>query len=95
MSSTQHGFETAAIVSSQKITVTSGIGAGAAGIAEKAGVVQFVSDSGSLDVAGMCALGGLLLAFLGYLTSLYFQYRRDQRESVESVLRCKRMNKNE
>jgi hypothetical protein len=91
MSSTQHSVEAITIGASQKLTVGGGAVAAVTGVAEKAGVAEFVTSTGSLDVAGICALGGLFLAFVGYFTSLYFQWRRDRRESVESDLRRKRM----
>lgn len=87
MSSTQHGIEAVTIGVSQKVTVAGGTGAAA--VAEKVGAVQFVNSSGSLDVAAICALGGLVLAAAGYFTSLYFQRRRDKRESIESDIRLK------
>lgn len=88
MSSTQHSIEAVTIAMSKNITVAGGGAAAVAGVAEKAGVVQFVTGNGSLDIAGMCALGGLLLAFLGFLTSLYFQWRRDRRETAEFYRRA-------
>ncbi len=91
MSSTQHSVEAITIGASQKLTVGGGAAAAVTGAAEKAGVVEFVSGTGSLDIAGICALGGLFLAFVGYFTSLYFQWRRDRREAIESEMRRKRM----
>lgn len=88
MSSTQHSIEAVTIATSKNITVAGGGTAAVAGVAEKAGVVQFVTGTGSLDIAGMCALGGLVLAFLGFLTSLYFQWRRDRRETAEFYRRA-------
>jgi hypothetical protein len=89
MSSTQHGIEAVTIGVSQKVTVAGGTGAAAVGVAEKVGAVQFVNSNGALDVAAICALGGLVLAAAGYFTSLYFQWRRDRRESIESEIRRK------
>jgi len=88
MSSAQHGLEAITIGTSQKITLTGGGAAAVIGGAEKAGIVQFVNGTGSLDIAGMCALGGLVLAILGFLTSFYFQWRCDRRETQEFYRRA-------
>lgn len=70
----KHAVEQAAIATANKVTLAGGGTAAVAGVAEKVG-------AGSLDIVGMCGLG---LAVLGYLTSLYFQWRRDRREHYES-----------
>ncbi len=88
MSSTQHGFEAITIGASQKITLAGGGTAAVVGGAEKAGFIQLLNGTGSLDVAGICALAGLILAILGFLTSFYFQWRRDRRETQEFYRRA-------
>lgn len=88
MSSTQHGIEAVTIGVSQKITLTGGGAAAVAGVAERTGAVQFVAGTGSDNIAVICAIGGLILAVAGYLTSFYFQWRRDRRETAEFYRRA-------
>jgi hypothetical protein len=78
----QHSIEAITIGVGNKATLTGGATAAIAGVADKAGVVNMVNAGGSLDVSGYCAIGGLILATLGFLVSVYFQWRRDRREAV-------------
>lgn len=76
----QHSVEAITIGIGNKATITGGATAAIAGVADKAGVVSMVNAGGTLDVSGYCAIGGLILAALGFLVSVYFQIRRDRRE---------------
>ena len=80
--STQHSIEAITIATGNKTTTAGVVTAVSAGAADKVGILDLTNAAGNLDVAGMCAIGGLLLALLGFLTSLYFQWRRDRRESL-------------
>ncbi len=82
MSDIQHSIEAATIAIANKTTVIGGGTAAIAGAADKVGLTV-VTSSGTLDIAGFCALAGLMIAMLGYFTSVYFQWRRDCRESAE------------
>lgn len=76
----QHAIEAVTISVSNKVTALGGGTALAAGVADKTGVVSMVGPGGALDASGWCAIGGLFLAALGFLVSVYFQWRRDRRE---------------
>jgi len=69
----QHSVEAITIGVSNKATIAGGATAFVAGAADKVGV-------GSVDLSSWCAVGGLALAALGFLVSVYFQWRKDLRE---------------
>lgn len=95
MQSAQHGIEMATIGISNKITVAGGATAVVSSAAERVGVVTMVNQAGAIDVAGWCAIGGVVCAFLGLIVSFYFQWRRDRRENLESELRQKQLLESE
>lgn len=71
--SAQHSIEAITIGVSNKATIAGGTAAFVAGAADKAGIA-------SVDISSWCAVGGLALAALGFLVSVYFQWRKDRRE---------------
>jgi hypothetical protein len=72
---------------SHKTTMVGGATAVIGGAVEKVNRVTVGVATSSMDVGAMCAIGGLILAMLGYMTSIYFQLRRENREARESEWR--------
>lgn len=81
-----HQAEQAIIAASSKTTIVGGSTAAVSGVAEKTGFVDLMGMYGT-EIAAASAVGGLLLAFLGFLLTVYFNYRRDLRETRESQWR--------
>ena len=81
MNSAQHNFDATIIAVSKKVTSCGGVTAFSAGAVAKTEVVA--TTAGSLNVAEICALGGLGFALAGFLVSTYFQWKRDRRETAE------------
>ena len=42
---------------------------------------------GGITATELAAVGGLALAFLGFIVNLYFQWREDRRKSEEHIIR--------
>lgn len=42
---------------------------------------------GGITAAELAAVGGLALAFLGFIVNLYFQWKEDRRKSEEHLLK--------
>jgi hypothetical protein len=82
MNSAQHSFDAPIIAVSKTVTGVGSITAVGGGVADKAGIAVATSV-GAWSIPEICALGGLLFALVGYLTSTYFQWRRDRRETAE------------
>lgn len=62
---------------SQKATLLGTGTSGASFAAAKAQTMGILSMEGP-EVVNFCALAGVGIAFLGFLSSLYFQWRRDK-----------------
>ena len=63
-----------------------GVGVGKIGTYGGAGSAVFFG----LSAGEFAALGGLVIAALGYITQLFFNRRRDRREQAESAARERR-----
>lgn len=85
MQLSQHA-EQAVITVASKTTVIGGTTAVASGAAEKTGIIYWMGAYGA-EIASACAIGGLILAVAGFSVSLYFQFRRERREIMESEWR--------
>lgn len=81
MQSLNH-VETTIIAISNKTTVAGAATAAASGVAAN---LSFAV----LSVGNICAIIGVLIAFIGFAISTYFQWRRDIRESREHKERLK------
>jgi len=80
---TRHGFEELAVGIGNKVTIGGGVTAGGSGLVGQ--VAQHAASDPQVveQVISMADIGaavGITFCVMGYLTSLYFQWRRDQRE---------------
>lgn len=77
MQLSQHA-EQAVIAVSTKTAVIAGTTVGSSGVAVKAGVLEFLGTH-SAAISSMCMIGGFGIAFLTWLTNIYFQRQRIKR----------------
>lgn len=69
-----------------KFSIFSSAAAAASGAAERSGFVVFLGKYGT-EIASFGVIAGVFFGFLSFWVQVYFNYRRDKRESTESVWR--------
>lgn len=84
MSVAQQGNDALVIAMSKKITLGGGATAAVSGSLSTTSAGHALTAASGIDITGVCAMIGAGVAVLGFFVSVYFQWRRDRRESRES-----------